>query len=118
MISHNNVAQTKGSEMADMHNPANNSAWDHHRYRILASGAVTMILFAAVVYHLLEDWSWVDSLYFSTVAVTTVGFGDLAPSTDVSKLFTVVYILAGVSVITTYLHMRLQYRVGKRSQAD
>jgi len=30
----------------------------------------------------------------------------------------VVYILAGVSVITTYLHMRLQYRMGKRYQAD
>lgn len=104
--------------MVDQSNPADSSAWGRHRYRILASGAVSLILLATVVYHLIEDWSWVDSLYFSTVAVTTVGFGDLAPSTDASKLFTVVYILAGVSVITTYLHLRLQYRVGRRYQAD
>ena len=104
--------------MVDTKVPAEDSAWGRHRYRILASGAVSLILFATAAYRLLEDWSWVDSLYFSTVAVTTVGFGDLTPSTDVSKIFTVVYILAGVSVITTYLHMRLQYRVDKRYQAD
>jgi len=104
--------------MVDKSKPADSSAWERHRYKILASGALTLILFATVVYHFIEDWSWVDSLYFSTVAVTTVGFGDLVPTTDGSKLFTVVYILAGVSVITTYLHMRLQYRMGKRYQAD
>jgi len=37
----------------------------------------------------------VDSLYFRVIAVTTVGFGDISPSTDASKLFTVVYVLGG-----------------------
>lgn len=60
------------------------------------------------MYHLVEDWSWVDSIYFSTVAVTTVGFGDLVPSTDASKLFTVLYILSGIAVITTYLNLRFR----------
>lgn len=102
--------------MVDKYESVDDSAWAQHKYRILATGAVSLILIATVVYHLLEDWSWVDSLYFSTVAVTTVGFGDLTPSTDASKLFTIFYILAGVSVITTYLHVRLRYRVSRRSQ--
>jgi hypothetical protein len=38
-----------------------------------------------IVYNFLEDWSWVDSLYFATVAVTTVGFGDLVPTGDGSS---------------------------------
>ena len=66
------------------------------------------------MYRLLEDWSWVDSLYFSVVAVTTVGFGDITPSTDASKLFTVVYIVTGISLITTYLNLRLKRRAGRR----
>jgi len=49
-------------------------------------------------------------------AVTTVGFGDLAPSTDGSKLFTVVYILGGIGIVTTYLRARLEFRHAKRSQ--
>ena len=48
-------------------------------YRYLAISAIALLAVGTVVYQLLEDWSWVDSLYFSTVAVTTVGFGDLTP---------------------------------------
>lgn len=70
-----------------------------------------LIVIGTVVYRLLEDWSWVDSVYFSVVAVTTVGLGGFTPSTDASKLFTVVYILAGVAITTTYLNARMT-RVG------
>jgi hypothetical protein len=68
------------------------------------------------MYHWLEGWSWIDSLYFSSVAVTTVGFGDLAPSTDVSKLFTVLYIFSGVAIIATFLNTRLQRRAERVNQ--
>ena len=49
--------------------------------------------------------------YFSVVAVTTVGFGDFSPPSDVPKLFTVFYILAGISLIATFLNVRLKQRV-------
>jgi len=90
---------------------------NEHIYKSLAAAAVILILAATVAYRLLEDWSWVDSLYFSVVAVTTVGFGDLTPSTDASKLFTVVYVLGGISIITTYLHARMSRNVNKRTEA-
>ena len=62
-----------------------------------------------MVFHWLEDdWSWVDSFYFSVVAVTTVGFGDFAPTTDASKLFAVFYILIGVTIVATALNGRLR----------
>jgi len=89
---------------------------DEHIYRILAAAAVILMLAATVAYRLLEDWSWVDSLYFSVVAVTTVGFGDLTPSTEASKLFTVAYVLVGISIITTYLHARMNRNVNKRAE--
>ncbi len=79
-------------------------------YRYLGVIALGLLTLGTIMYRILEDWSWVDSLYFSTVAVTTVGFGDLAPSTDASKLFTVFYILSGVSVIAAYLNARVRRR--------
>lgn len=90
---------------------------DEYLYKALGASAVTLVLVGTVVYKFLEDWSWVDAIYFSVVAVTTVGFGDLTPSTDASKLFTVVYVLMGVSIITTYLHARLGRRGIKRFQS-
>jgi hypothetical protein len=90
---------------------------DDHIYKILVASAVALVAVGTIAYRLLEDWSWVDSLYFSVVAVTTVGFGDLTPSTDSSKLFTVLYILSGISIMTTYLHARMNRRGIRRMSA-
>jgi Ion channel len=85
---------------------------DDNVYKLLSASAVGVVALATVVYHWLEDWSWVDSLYFSVVAVTTVGFGDLAPTTDAAKLVTVAYIVIGLSIVASFLNARL----GRRAQ--
>ena len=90
-------------------------AWNEHAYKLLTAGAASLVVVGTVAYRFLEDWSWVDSFYFSVVAISTVGFGDLAPTTDGSKLFTVVYIVFGVGIITTYLNQRFKYRAYERS---
>ncbi|GAX19369.1 potassium channel subfamily K, other eukaryote [Fistulifera solaris] len=47
----------------------------------------------------LEKWSVVDALYFSCVTFSTVGYGDLCPSTPQSKLFTCVFGLCGIAFL-------------------
>ena len=91
-------------------------------YKLASISALCLITLATVVYHEFEDWSWVDSFYFSAIAVTTVGFGDLTPSTDFTKLFTVFYVFVGISLIGLVLNERLRrhadraYR--KRASSD
>ena len=92
------------------------SALADHIFKILAGSAVGLILAGTVGYRLLDDWSWVDSLYFSGIAVTTVGFGDIAPSTDASKLFTVLYVISGITIVTTYLGARMDRRGRKMAK--
>lgn len=58
------------------------------------------------MYRSLEGWSLVDSLYFTVTVVTTMGFGDLTPSHDVSKIATVIYSLVSIPLtllMFTYL---------------
>jgi voltage-gated potassium channel len=62
------------------------------------STLLTLIAIGTVCYRYLEEWSWIDSFYFTVCTVTTVGYGDLVPSSDVSRLFTALYALAGVSL--------------------
>ena len=102
--------------MTEEHDTSTETVWDEHAYKVLAGAALGLLALGTIVYHYVEDWSWVDALYFSTVAVTTVGFGDLAPTTDGSKLFTVVYILTGIGIITAYLKARLENRHAKRTR--
>jgi hypothetical protein len=101
------------AENAPRRNSVLNSI-ERNVFRYLLGSAVGLIVVGTIGYSILEDWSFVDSLYFSVVAITTVGFGDLTPSSDASKLFTVVYLLAGISVITAFLRARLEVRSRRR----
>ena len=107
----------KSGNLSNVSTSAKRNIYEHV-YKVLTVSAFLLLALGTVVYRFLEDWSWVDSLYFSVVAVTTVGFGDLSPSTDGSKLFTVVYILLGITVITTYLNNRFKYRAYEALQDD
>ncbi|MGD9276005.1 MAG: potassium channel family protein [Candidatus Pacearchaeota archaeon] len=55
------------------------------------------ILIGALIYQNVEGWSFIDSLYFVVVTVTTIGYGDLSPSTDVGKIFTMFFAFFGVA---------------------
>ena len=65
---------------------------------IAASTLLVWIAVGTIVFHRLEDWTVIQSFYFSVVTITTVGYGDLTPTTDISRLFTAIYILVGVSI--------------------
>ncbi len=57
-----------------------------------------LIALGTVVYHLMEGWSWISSFYFTVCTITTVGYGDLVPSSETSRLVTALFALAGVSL--------------------
>jgi hypothetical protein len=103
--------------MTDMQDPRHDSKLQDHAYKVLAASAVLLIVVGTVVFSWLEDWSIVDSFYFSVVTATTVGFGDLTPDTDGAKLFTVLYIFFGISLIGTFLNVRLKRRSVSRAQS-
>jgi voltage-gated potassium channel len=70
--------------------------------KILVIFAIGTISFGTVAYMQLEGWSAIDALYFSVVTLATVGFGDLHPTTEVGKLFTVGYILFGIGILAGF----------------
>jgi len=60
---------------------------------------VLYYLFGCFAYYYLEGWSPLDTSYFLTVTSTTVGYGDMCPSTPMSKLFTCFYALFGIVAV-------------------
>lgn len=63
--------------------------------------ALIFILGAGTVgYHLIEGWSFLNSLYMAVITITTVGFGEVQPLSQAGRIFTMFYILAGVSLVT------------------
>jgi hypothetical protein len=59
-----------------------------------------LVFFVGVVFYVnVERWSVVDAIYFCVVTLGTVGYGDITPTTEAGKLFTVIYIIVGLGVI-------------------
>ena len=44
----------------------------------------------------LEEWSWTDTIYWTIITATTVGYGDLRPSKYRSRIYTVTVVLVGM----------------------
>jgi len=65
--------------------------------------ALGLLLTGTIFYWHFEGWNVYQSLYFSVVTLTTVGYGDLHPSTDFTMMFTVVYIVLGIGVFAALL---------------
>ena len=110
-------AEDSGAPSSSSSPPDEEPSADDGIYRALGLAAVGLIAFGTVIYHVLEDWSWVDALYFSVIAVTTVGFGDISLSTEASKLFTVVYIVAGIYIIVTFHDARMKRHGARRRRS-
>lgn len=101
---------------------------EHKQYHRRMIYVIVMILVAlfggATFYHLVENWRYIDALYFSAATMTTVGYGDITPKTDAGRIFTIIYVFTGVGIAlyglsliaTHFVEMREEFwlqRIGK-----
>lgn len=96
------------------------------RARYLFLAGIGVVGVGVVFYHIVEKLSYVDSLYFSVITLTTIGYGDIVPKTDAGKLFTTAYVLVGIGILAAVVNLllkktaaeRLSKRVEKNNQKD
>lgn len=79
--------------------------------------AGALVVSGTIFYWQFEDWTIVESLYFSIVTLTTVGYGDLSPSTAGTQIFTIVYILTGIGVFVALLASVAQQYIAQKAEA-
>ena len=64
-------------------------------------------------YHLVEKMSLVDSFYLTSVTLTTVGYGDVAPQIDVGKIFTSIFSFVGVATFLGFASIIFRLAVNR-----
>jgi len=75
----------------------------------------TIVLFfillfgGSYVYSSIEGWRYLDSLYFSVATVTTVGYGDMVPQTDLGKVFTMFFSFLGIGMVLYFFTLFGKY---------
>ena len=88
------------------------------RYLKLILATIVIVLIGSVFYHSVEGWGWIDSIYFSVITLTTVGYGDFSPQTDLGKIFTTFYVIIGIGLMFSFINTLYQYNVNKVRKHD
>ncbi len=70
-----------------------------YKFRALLFLISIAVIVGTVFYRYTEGWSWLNSVYFTIITITTVGYGDFTPSTVLGKLFTMFYLMLSVGLL-------------------
>jgi hypothetical protein len=60
---------------------------------------ICYITCGAAVFHELQKWSVLESIYFCFTALSTIGFGDLQPRNDIGMYAASAYIILGMAIV-------------------
>lgn len=82
-------------------------AWRERAFRGVALSLLLTVVTATSFYQVHEGWSMLDSLYFCITTGLTIGYGDVVPTTALSKVFTMVYAVTTVGLFVAVSGMLL-----------
>jgi len=83
-------------------------------FQALSCFVLILLLMGTFFYHNIEGWKWLDALYFSVITLTTVGYGDLSPQTDIGKIFTMIYLFIGLGILLGFISVIAEYSLKKK----
>lgn len=86
------------------------------KFRALLFLVILTLAIGTFFYHSVEGWSWLDSLYFSVITLTTVGYGDFTPKTDSGKIFTMIYIFLGLGILIGFVTPIGEFLIDRRME--
>ena len=92
------------------------AVWRDPETRALPLVAAALVVTGTLFYWRFEDWTVVEAFYFCIVTLTTVGFGDLSPTSAGTQIFTVIYILTGFGVLVALLTSVAQQYLAQKTE--
>ncbi len=72
-----------------------------------------LLIVGVVGFKIMSNLSWVDAIYMTVITITTVGFGEVQPLDDESKIFTVFLILTSVVIVGFAIKVITEYILSK-----
>jgi len=75
---------------------------------------IAIMITGTLIFSRLEGWSIIDSLYFVVTSITTVGYGDLTPTQDVTKIAVIIFNLISIPLALSIFALVAEFYFEKR----
>lgn len=79
---------------------------------------IAVLCFGVLGFKFIAHYDWVDSFYMTVITVTTVGFSEVSPLDDVSKIFTICLILSSIFIVGYAIAVLTEYVLSKNNIED
>ena len=90
----------------------------HKKFIFAITIFLVLLLVGVFAYSYIEGWRYIDSAYFTVITVTTIGYGDLVPQTDVGKIFTMFFSFIGIAMAFYFFTLFGKYIYKKTFQTE
>lgn len=85
-------------------------------FRALSILLALALIGGTLFYWTVQHWTVLDSLYFCVMTIATIGYGDLAPTGPVSKVFTIAYAILGIGLFASFVGKLVALRMEHHKQ--
>lgn len=68
----------------------------------LGAAMLILIIGSTLFFHVVEKWKVLDAYYYTIVTISTVGYGDYVPHTDLGKIGATVLIIVGFGIFAAF----------------
>ncbi len=66
------------------------------KFRMALLGVLTVMMAGVLGYRFFEDYTWFESLYMTTITLSTVGFQEVRPLSQIRRLLTIILLVSGL----------------------
>ncbi|MDR3707933.1 MAG: NAD-binding protein [Capsulimonadaceae bacterium] len=88
------------------------------RLRLAVSAFTSLLVIGTCGYHLIERWSFLDSVFMTVITLAAVGFGEVHRLDDNGKIFTIFLIMFGVGIAAWALFTMVEVFVSEAGIRD
>ncbi|WP_341216415.1 NAD-binding protein [uncultured Wocania sp.] len=76
---------------------------------------ILLLAIGVIGFKSMSNYTWIDALYMTVITITTVGFKEVHPLDDATKIFTISLILISVFILGYALSVITEYILSKNS---
>jgi hypothetical protein len=77
---------------------------------------LALVIIGAIGFMITEDLSFFDAIYFTVTTISTVGYGDLTPTTTAGKVLAIIIVILGVATFLAVVAEAAQLLLNRRQE--